>query len=202
MKKLAVTIMLKDLFSAALKTVATAVEVFTGKSKKLESQMKAEVSAIKERTRQVETALQEQMDAEDAAVRAVGKAAEEYEAILEKERSALSGKVKEYDSIRSASSQAASAVRSLNSAIGSLKSKTITITTIYVYKTRGSKGSNPYEGSSKGSNPYSSSAPTTGPGLSSTTDAADAKDIVEKTVLPALKTLAREGKVSEEVVLQ
>ena len=42
MKERAVTIMLKDLFSAALKTVATAIEAFTGKSKKLEEQMNIE----------------------------------------------------------------------------------------------------------------------------------------------------------------
>ncbi len=87
------------------------------------------------------------------------------------------------------------AVAALKREIASMKDKTITITTIRhtIYKSSG-KASGGSSGASEGSNPFSEGAG--GRAMSS----AEGKNFTERTTLPALKILAREGKV-EKVVL-
>lgn len=113
----------------------------------------------------------------------------------------LSAVVGEIDSVRAAlrgigtaASVAKSEVTSLKREIESLRSKTIVITVIRrtIYKTEGSSGGGS-SGAAAGSNPYSEG------GGRPTLSTAQAKVFTEQVTLPALKTLAREGKVEEVV---
>lgn len=87
------------------------------------------------------------------------------------------------------------AVRALRAEIEAIKSKTITITVIRktVYKSEGRSSGGVSGGASAGSNPYSDN------GGRPTLSLAEAKVFTEQTILPALKTLGREGKVEEVV---
>lgn len=100
--------------------------------------------------------------------------------------------------VKKAADSAKTAVNSLAMSIASLRSKTITITVIRktVYVTVGKKpsgGSSSGGGVAKGSNPFGEN------GGRAVLSAAEGKVFTEQTILPALKVLAREGKVEEIV---
>lgn len=121
------------------------------------------------------SALELQMEAEDRGIKKIGEVEEAYQDLM---RSARIAKT---------------AVGALAASIAAVRSKTVTITVIRktVYKTVGKAGGG--GGGSTGSNPFEEN------GGRASMSTAEGKVFTEQVTLPALKTLAREGKIDKVV---